>query len=151
MGIETRQHIARSPDAKQSEPVVTQQATQDEAMRKPGLRPTKTSRPMKSKLYLSILFLFSVAIVIGFSGMGKATSGPSQSPSKWDYEVFSFNLEVTHENGYGHAMKFNVSTSQFDGTTKHIEENGWEYVGVVHVAGELANNFTYVLFRKPQQ
>lgn len=107
---------------------------------------------MKSICSLVLLTAAYTLFAVGCSSATQQVSKNTESSNtEWDYEVFSFNLEVTHKNGYGDAMKFNTSTSQFGGTIKHIEENGWEYVGVVHVAGELQNNFTYVLFRKPQQ
>lgn len=151
MGIEDRDYMSRDLDGKYLEPLATQQVIAEEATSQPRRRPAKAAKPRRSKLYLAILCLIALAIAAGCFGLEKPASGSIQSSPTWDYEVFSFNLEVTHENGYGHAMRFKTGTSQFDGTIQHIEENGWEYVGVIHAAGELQNHFTYVLFRKRQQ
>ena len=148
MGIEDRDYMSRDLDGKYLEPVVTQQVIAEKATSQPRRRPAKATRPRKSKLFIAVLCMFSLAIAIGCFGQEQATSGPSLS--KWDYEVFSFNLEATHRNYDGNPVRFSTGTSQFDGTIQHIEENGWEYVGVIHAAGELQNHFTYVLFRRPR-
>jgi len=81
-------------------------------------------------------------------GQTEESKTAARVSEKWEYQVFSFGLEVTHRNGFGTPMKFIIDPTQLSTRAQSLGDQGWEYIGIIHAATDLAAARTFVLYRR---
>jgi hypothetical protein len=86
------------------------------------------------------------------NSLGGTESETRSTNSKWEYKVFSFQLEAAgrFNNAPLGALQFKISPDAFTTEIQRITDEGWEYQGLLHTTSGLENNLSYVAFRRPR-